>query len=48
MFEDVRGRERNRIRRDLRRLRLRQLGWTIVTDNAIYAPGDNQGWLNTT
>jgi hypothetical protein len=41
MFEDVRGRDRDRIRRDLRRLHLKQLGWTIVTDNSIYAPGED-------
>jgi hypothetical protein len=41
MFEDVHGRERDRIRRDLRIRHLTQLGWTIVTDNSIYAPGED-------
>ncbi len=41
MFEDVRGVERARIRRDLRRRHLSDLGWTIVTDDTIYAPGED-------
>jgi hypothetical protein len=41
VFERVVGRERERIRRDLRRQRLRELGWTILEDNVIFAPGED-------
>jgi hypothetical protein len=36
-----RERERERLRCDLRRRYLTDLGWTIITDNAISAPGED-------
>src|SRR4051812_34973314 len=35
-------RERERLVRDVRRKWLRQLGWTVRSDSAVYAPGDRE------
>jgi hypothetical protein len=41
VFEKLRGRERERARRDLRRKFLTDLGWTIINDNVVFAPGED-------